>query len=124
MLKHEQIEKSVGLLIVLTLLVVSVGGLLEIVPLFFQKSTTTPVEGVKPYSAVQVAGRDVYVREGCYLCHSQMIRPSAVRPSVTVTTPWPVSTSMTIRSSGVPSVPVPICIVLAAAIPMNGSVPT
>ena len=75
MLKHEQIEKSVGLLIVLTLLVVSVGGLLEIVPLFFQKSTTTPVEGVKPYSAVQVAGRDVYVREGCYLCHSQMIRP-------------------------------------------------
>ncbi len=75
MLKHEQIEKSVGLLIVFTLLVVSVGGLLEIVPLFFQKSTTTPVEGVKPYSAVQVAGRDVYVREGCYLCHSQMIRP-------------------------------------------------
>ena len=75
MLKHEQIEKSVGLLIVLTLLVVSVGGLLDIVPLFFQKSTTTPVEGVKPYSAVQVAGRDVYVREGCYLCHSQMIRP-------------------------------------------------
>ena len=75
MLKHDQIEKSVGLLIVLTLLVVSVGGLLEIVPLFFQKSTTTPVEGVKPYSAVQVAGRDVYLREGCYLCHSQMIRP-------------------------------------------------
>ena len=74
MLKHEQIEKSVGLLIVLTLLVVSVGGLLEIVPLFFQKSTTTPVEGVKPYSAVQVAGHDVYIREGCYLCHSQMIR--------------------------------------------------
>ncbi|WP_415033791.1 cytochrome-c oxidase, cbb3-type subunit II [Azonexus sp.] len=75
MLKHEQIEKSVGLLIVLTLLVVSVGGLLEIVPLFFQKSTTTPIEGVKPYSAVQIAGRDIYVREGCYLCHSQMIRP-------------------------------------------------
>ena len=75
MLKHEQIEKSVGLLIVLTLLVVSVGGLLEIVPLFFQKSTTTPVEGVKPYSAVQVAGRGVYVRVGWYLCHSQLIRP-------------------------------------------------
>lgn len=75
MLKHEQIEKSVGLLIVLTLLVVSVGGLLEIVPLFFQKSTTTPVEGTKPYDAVRLAGRDVYIREGCYLCHSQMIRP-------------------------------------------------
>ena len=75
MLKHEQIEKSVGLLIVLTLLTVSVGGLLEIVPLFFQKSTTTPIEGVKPYDAVRLAGRDVYVREGCFLCHSQMIRP-------------------------------------------------
>ena len=75
MLKHEQIEKNVGLLIVLTLLVVSVGGLLEIVPLFFQKSTTTPVEGLKPYDAVRLAGRDVYIREGCYNCHSQMIRP-------------------------------------------------
>jgi cytochrome c oxidase cbb3-type subunit 2 len=75
MFKHEQIEKSVGLLIVLTLLVVSVGGLLEIVPLFYQKSTTTPVEGTKPYSAVRLVGRDVYTREGCYLCHSQMIRP-------------------------------------------------
>ncbi len=75
MLKHEQIEKSVPLLIILTLLVVLWGGLLEIVPLFFQKSTTTPVEGTKPYDAVRLVGRDVYVREGCYLCHSQMIRP-------------------------------------------------
>ena len=75
MLKHDQIERNVGLLIVLTLLVVSVGGLLEIVPLFFQKSTTMPIEGTKPYDAVRLAGRDVYVREGCYLCHSQMIRP-------------------------------------------------
>jgi len=75
MIKHEQIEKSVGLLIILTLLTVIWGGLLEIVPLFFQKSTTTPVEGLKPYDAVRLAGRDVYVREGCFLCHSQMIRP-------------------------------------------------
>jgi cytochrome c oxidase cbb3-type subunit 2 len=75
MLKHEQIEKSVGLLIVLTLLTVIWGGLLEIVPLFFQKSTTTPVEGTKPYDAVRLVGRDIYVREGCFLCHSQMIRP-------------------------------------------------
>nr|WP_298398090.1 cytochrome-c oxidase, cbb3-type subunit II [uncultured Azonexus sp.] len=75
MLKHEQIEKNVGLLFVLTLFVVLWGGLLEIVPLFFQKSTTTPVEGVKPYTAVQLAGREVYLREGCYNCHSQMIRP-------------------------------------------------
>jgi cytochrome c oxidase cbb3-type subunit 2 len=75
MIKHEQIEKSVTLLIVLTLLTVIWGGLLEIVPLFFQKSTTTPIEGVKPYDAVRLAGRDIYVREGCFLCHSQMIRP-------------------------------------------------
>ena len=75
MIKHEQIEKSVGLLIVLTLFTVIWGGLLEIVPLFFQKSTTTPVEGLKPYDAVRLAGRDIYVREGCFLCHSQMIRP-------------------------------------------------
>lgn len=75
MLKHEQIEKNVGLLFVLTLFVVLWGGLLEIVPLFFQKSTTTPVEGVKPYTAEQLAGREVYLREGCYNCHSQMIRP-------------------------------------------------
>jgi len=73
--KHEMIEKSVGWMIVLTLLTVSVGGLVEIVPLFFQKSTTTPVEGLKPYEPLQLAGRDVYVREGCYNCHSQMIRP-------------------------------------------------
>lgn len=75
MFKHDQIERSVGLLIVLTLLVVSVGGLLEIVPLFYQKSTTTPVEGLKPYEATRLAGRDIYIREGCFLCHSQMIRP-------------------------------------------------
>jgi cytochrome c oxidase cbb3-type subunit 2 len=75
MIKHEQIEKNVGLLFILTLLVVIWGGLLEIVPLFFQKSTTTPVEGLKPYTAEQLAGREVYLREGCYNCHSQMIRP-------------------------------------------------
>lgn len=69
------VERKVGWLIVLTLLVISVGGLVEIVPLFFQKSTTQPVEGVKPYDPVRLAGRDVYVREGCYLCHSQMVRP-------------------------------------------------
>jgi len=72
---HEKIETSNFLLIVLTLLTVAVGGLLEIVPLFFQRSTTQPVEGLKPYTALQLAGRDVYIREGCYNCHSQMIRP-------------------------------------------------
>ncbi|WP_298602414.1 cytochrome-c oxidase, cbb3-type subunit II [Zoogloea sp.] len=72
---HDIIERKVGLLIVLTLLTVSVGGLVEIVPLFFQHSTTTPVEGLKPYDPVRLVGRDIYVREGCYNCHSQMIRP-------------------------------------------------
>jgi cytochrome c oxidase cbb3-type subunit 2 len=72
---HEKVETSNFLMIVLILLVVAVGGLVEIVPLFFQKSTTEPVLGVKPYTALQVAGRDIYLREGCYNCHSQMIRP-------------------------------------------------
>ena len=72
---HERIETSPILLIVLTLLTVAIGGLVEIVPLYFQKSTTEPVQGLKPYNALQLAGRDVYLREGCYNCHSQMIRP-------------------------------------------------
>jgi cytochrome c oxidase cbb3-type subunit 2 len=72
---HETIEKNVGWLVVLVVLVVSIGGLVEIVPLFFQKSLTEPVAGLKPYTALQLAGRDVYQREGCYNCHSQMIRP-------------------------------------------------
>ena len=72
---HEKVETSNFLMIVLILLVVAVGGLVEIVPLFFQKSTTEAVTGVKPYTALQLAGRDIYLREGCYNCHSQMIRP-------------------------------------------------
>ncbi|MGG7606158.1 cytochrome-c oxidase, cbb3-type subunit II [Massilia sp. BKSP1R2A-1] len=72
---HEWIEKNPWLLIGLVLLVISFGGLVEIVPLFFQKSTTEPVAGLKPYSPLRLAGRDVYIREGCYNCHSQMIRP-------------------------------------------------
>ncbi|MBP1205829.1 cytochrome c oxidase cbb3-type subunit 2 [Duganella sp. 1411] len=72
---HDWIEKNPWLLIALVTLVVSVGGAVEIVPLFFQKSTTEPVAGLKPYSPLRLAGRDVYVREGCYNCHSQMVRP-------------------------------------------------
>ena len=72
---HEWIEKNPWLLIGLVLVVVSFGGLVEIVPLFFQHSTTEPVAGLKPYSPLRLAGRDVYIREGCYNCHSQMIRP-------------------------------------------------
>ncbi len=72
---HESIETSNFKMIVLILLVVAFGGLVEIVPLFFQKSTTKPIKGLLPYTAVQLAGRDIYTREGCYNCHSQMIRP-------------------------------------------------
>jgi cytochrome c oxidase cbb3-type subunit 2 len=74
-LSHAAIEKNIGWLIVLIVAVISVGGLVEIVPLYFQRSTTEPVTGLKPYDALQLAGRDVYVREGCYNCHSQMVRP-------------------------------------------------
>jgi len=72
---HEKIETSNFLMIVLILVTVAFGGLVEIVPLFFQKSTTEPIKGLEPYTAVQLAGRDIYTREGCYNCHSQMIRP-------------------------------------------------
>jgi cytochrome c oxidase cbb3-type subunit 2 len=74
-LSHARVETNNFLMIVLILLAVAFGGLVEIVPLFFQKSTTEPVAGVKPYTALQLAGRDVFIREGCYNCHSQMIRP-------------------------------------------------
>jgi cytochrome c oxidase cbb3-type subunit 2 len=74
-LSHEKIETSNFLMIVLILVVLLFGGLVEIVPLFFQKSTTEPIKGVQPYTALQLAGRDIYTREGCYNCHSQMIRP-------------------------------------------------
>lgn len=72
---HERIETSNFLMIVLILITVAIGGMVEIVPLFFQRSTTEPVPGLKPYDALQLTGRDIYVREGCYNCHSQMIRP-------------------------------------------------
>jgi len=72
---HDKVEKNLGLLIILTVLVVAVGGLVEIVPLFFQKSTTEAVAGLKPYPALELEGRDIYIRESCMVCHSQMIRP-------------------------------------------------
>lgn len=72
---HEKVEKNLLLLGILVVLVIAIGGLVQIVPLFYLKSTTEPVADLKPYGALQLAGRDVYVREGCYVCHSQMIRP-------------------------------------------------
>ena len=74
-LTHDLIERNQALMVVLIVLVVAVGGLVEIIPLSFMKSVTEPVAGLKPYSALQLTGRDIYIREGCYNCHSQMIRP-------------------------------------------------
>ena len=75
MIKHETIEKNIGLMILLIIIVISGGGLAEIVPLFFQSSTTKPIEGMRTYTALEFEGRDIYIREGCNTCHSQMIRP-------------------------------------------------
>ena len=74
-LTHDKIEQSVPLLIVLVILTIAVGGLVEIVPLYFQRDVVTPVKGIKPYEPLRLVGRDIYIREGCYNCHSQMIRP-------------------------------------------------
>ncbi|MBQ1782813.1 MAG: cytochrome-c oxidase, cbb3-type subunit II [Gammaproteobacteria bacterium] len=74
-LNHELVEKNVGLMAILMVFAISLGGLVEIVPLFFQRETTEPVKGLKPYTALQMEGRDIYIREGCSGCHSQMIRP-------------------------------------------------
>ncbi|WP_163373189.1 cytochrome-c oxidase, cbb3-type subunit II [Endozoicomonas acroporae] len=73
--KHDIVEKNLGLMVILVVVAISFGSLVEIVPLFFQKETTQPVEGLKPYTAMQLEGRDIYIREGCAGCHSQMIRP-------------------------------------------------
>ena len=75
MKNHEILEKNIGLMAIFMVLAVSIGGLVQIVPLFFQKETTEPVEGLKPYTALQLEGRDVYIKEGCVSCHSQMVRP-------------------------------------------------
>ena len=74
-MNHERIEKNIGLMMILITVVISFGALAEIVPLFFIKETTTPVAGLKPLNAVQLEGRDIYIREGCHVCHSQMVRP-------------------------------------------------
>lgn len=74
-MKHEFVEKNLGLLVVLIVVAISFGGLVEITPLFFQKDTTEPVKGLVPYTALEMEGRDIYLREGCNTCHSQMIRP-------------------------------------------------
>lgn len=75
MIKHETIEKNIGLMALLIIIVISGGGLAEIVPLFFEAQTTQPIKGLRPYTALELEGRDIYIREGCHVCHTQMIRP-------------------------------------------------
>ncbi|KDE38548.1 Cytochrome c oxidase subunit CcoO [Nitrincola lacisaponensis] len=75
MIKHETIEKNAGLMAILIIIVISAGGLAEIVPLFFKDSTTQPIQDMRTYTAVELEGRDIYIREGCHVCHTQMIRP-------------------------------------------------
>ncbi|AJQ94606.1 cytochrome-c oxidase, cbb3-type subunit II [Gynuella sunshinyii] len=74
-MQHEFVEKNLGLMTLFVLIAISFGGLIEIVPLFFIKDTTQPVAGLKPYTAVELEGRDIYIREGCNVCHTQMVRP-------------------------------------------------
>ena len=107
---HEKIEKNVGLMAVLIAVVVSFGGLAEIVPLMNQAEAIQPLPGVKPYPALELAGRDVYVREGCYNCHSQMVAITRSRAN----------RSTTVRSSGAPSAPARISRAWAAAIRTTG----
>lgn len=74
-MNHDFVEKNIGMMVILTIVAISFGGLVEIVPLFFLKETTEPIDGLKPLTAMQLEGRDLYIREGCSNCHSQMIRP-------------------------------------------------
>ena len=105
-MSHEKVETNIGLMAILIVLVISVGGLVEIVPLFALDQTTKPAPGVEKYDALAIEGRDVYIREGCYNCHSQMIRPFRAETERYGHYSVRVSRCTTIRSSGAPSVPV------------------
>jgi cytochrome c oxidase cbb3-type subunit 2 len=118
--KHAVIEKNATLLLVGSLVVVTIGGIVEIAPLFYLENTIEKVEGMRPYSPLELEGRNIYVREGCYVCHSQMIRPSATRWSATAITVWPRNRCTIIPSSGAPSAPGLTLPASAIAIPTNG----
>ncbi len=118
--KHVIFEKNTSLLFLGSLIVVTIGGIVEIAPLFYLENTIEKVEGMRPYSPLELAGRNIYIREGCYVCHSQMIRPFRDEVDATAIIRWPQSPCTTIRSSGVPSVPGQILPASAIAIPTNG----
>ncbi len=123
MKKHEILEKNVGLLALFMVLAVSIGGLVQIVPLFFQQETTQPVEGLKPYTALQLEGRDIYIREGCVGCHSQMVRPFRAETE-RYGHYSPVKAYGITPSSGAPSVPARTWLVSALATLTIGTVRT
>ncbi len=104
--RHKRIETHATLLLVLSFLVVSIGGIVQIVPLFYLQNTIETVEGVRPYSPLELAGRDIYVREGCYNCHSQMIRPLRDEVERYGHYTWRRNRCTTTRSNGGPSAPV------------------
>ena len=104
-MRHDTIEKSVNLMMVLIVVAISIGGLVEIVPLMLSPMRPSPTKASSPTQPLRLAGRDVYVREGCYNCHSQMIRPFRARPSAMARTRPRARRSMTVRSSSAPSAP-------------------
>ena len=106
MKSHEKLGEERWSADLFMILAVSIGGLTQIVPLFFQDAVNEPVEGMKPYTALQLEGRDLYIREGCVGCHCRWCARSAPKPSATATTPSPAKASTTIRSCGAPSAPV------------------
>lgn len=121
---HQTLEKNIGLMIIASILVVSVAGLVQIIPLFFQHSTTQAMPGVEPYEPLQLMGRDVYIREGCVGCHSQQVR--TLQAEVQRYGPYSVAGSRcsTIPSCGAPSEPAPTWRAWASAIPTNGTAST
>ena len=118
--KHAILEKSPSLLLAFSLFVVTIGGIVEIAPLFWLQNTIEDVEGMRPYSPLELTGRDIYIREGCYVCHSQMIRPMRDEVAMAITR-WRPKANMTIRFNGGPNAPVPTWRGSAGAIPMNGT---
>ncbi len=119
--KHQFIERNATLLLVGSLLVVSIGGIVEIAPLFYLQNTIEKVEGMRPYSPLELAGRNIYIREGCYVCHSQMIRPFRDEVSATGTIRWRLKACTTTPSNGVRSEPALIWPAWVTATPMNGT---
>ena len=119
--RHKAIERHATLLLVLSFLVVTIGGLVQIVPLFYLENTIEKVTGVRPYTPLELAGRDIYVREGCYVCHSQMIRPMRDEVERYGHYSLAAESMSTIRSSGGPNAPAPIWRGWASGIPTAGT---